>query len=763
MADDAAVAARFEQARVLHQQGQMQRAVALYVEVLKEQPEHFEALRLLGILAGQQGQAQTALELFTRALAVNPAHASTHSNRGNALLALKRLDEALASCERAVALDPASVEALYNHGVVLKALGRPAEALASFDRALALRPDFAEALNARGNMLRDLGRKAEARASYAQALVIRPAFAEAANNLGLTLRELGLPAEALAACDRALAVRPDFPEALLNRAHALLMLKRTTEALASYDSALAIRPDYAEALNYRGVALQIQRRREEALASFDRAVALRPDYVEALTNQGALRLTLRRMDEAQDSFRRALAIDPGYPYLFGSWLNAKLSVCDWSGLAAAAAELAAGIDAGRRVAAPFAILGAAVSRQRQRRCAEIYVQDRHPPVPAAAVRVQAHDRIRLGYFSADLHNHPTAYLMAELFERHDRTKFELHAFSFGPAVASAMRSRLAAAFDTFTDVREKSDADIALLARSMEIDIAVDLKGFTEDSRTDIFARRAAPIQVNYLGYPGTMGADYIDYLIADRTLVPDDHVDGYAEKIVCLPDSYQPNDTQRVIADRQFTRREAGLPEQGFVFCCFNNNWKIAPDMFGIWLRLLKQVEGSVLWLLEDNAAAARNLRREAGLQGVGVERLVFAPRLPLAEHLARHRLADLFLDTLPCNAHTTASDALWAGLPVLTCPGETFAGRVGASLVRAVGLPELVAGSRADYEALALRLATGGAELQALRQRLAANRLVSPLFDSALYTRHLETAFALMWERHQAGQPAAHIVVPR
>jgi predicted O-linked N-acetylglucosamine transferase (SPINDLY family) len=371
------------------------------------------------------------------------------------------------------------------------------------------------------------------------------------------------------------------------------------------------------------------------------------------------------------------------------------------------------------------------------------------------------NQIAIGYFSADFHNHATAYLMAELFESHSRGRFRFIAYSFGPDTKDQMRERIKSSFDEFHDVRFMSDKQVAELSRSASIDIAIDLKGFTQDSRPGIFASRAAPLQVNFLGYPGTMGADCYDYLIADHTLIPDKHQSGYVEKIVYLPHSYQPNDRQRKIADKLFTRKELGLPEDAFVFCCFNNNYKITPPVFDTWMELLRVVEKSVLWLFEDNKFCSENLRREARQRGIDPHRLVFAKMLPLAEHLARHRCADLFLDTLPYNAHTTASDALWAGLPLLTQIGETFAGRVAASLLNAAGLPELITTSAREYERTAIELAQNPARLVSIKQKLWDSRLNMPLFDSELYAKHLEAAYAAMHERYLVGLPPAHIHV--
>jgi predicted O-linked N-acetylglucosamine transferase (SPINDLY family) len=413
----------------------------------------------------------------------------------------------------------------------------------------------------------------------------------------------------------------------------------------------------------------------------------------------------------------------------------------------------------------------------QRRVAEIWIYDKHPGNPrlgpfapsledasgvSGAKPETPEKKIRIGYFSADFYNHATSYLMAELFERHNQVKFELIGFSFGPQTSDTMSKRIAGAFTKFIDVRSKTDLEIAQLSRTLKIDIAVDLKGFTQGQRAGIFAYRAAPVQVNYLGYPGTMGADYIDYLIADARVIPEDQQIHYSEKIVYLPDSYQVNDRKRFISDQVVARQEVGLPTEGFVYCCFNNSYKITPTVLDRWCRILMAVDGSVLWLLEDNKKAAENLRIEAANRGLNIDRLVFAPRMDLADHLARHRLADLFLDTLPCNAHTTASDALWAGLPILTLPGETFAGRVAASLLTAIGLRELIANSAQDYEAIAVRLGQDPTALGALKSKLSANRLSAPLFDTERYTRNLERAFGEMHQRYLSNQDPAHLIIP-
>ncbi|HUL64372.1 MAG TPA: hypothetical protein VLW55_07130, partial [Burkholderiaceae bacterium] len=447
---------------------------------------------------------------------------------------------------------------------------------------------------------------------------------------------------------------------------------------------------------------------------------------------------------------------PGFEYLQGVLLHARMRICDWRDHAAGLASLAARIEKGERASSGFSALSLFPSPQLQRRSAEIVVADRYPPDPSLGPiprPTAARRKLRVGYFSADFYAHATSYLIAGLLEAHDRSRIEVLGFSFGPDHQDEMRLRISSACDRFVDVREASDTEVARMSRDSGVDIAVDLKGLTQDSRPGIFALRAAPLQVSYLGFPGTMGADYIDYLIADRIVVPEHNQRYYSEKLVYLPDCYQVNDARRAVSERHFTRAELGLPESGFVFCCFNSNYKITPEMLDSWVRILQQVEGSVLWLLQDNSTAARNLRREARLRGLDERRLVFAQKLPIAEHLARQKVANLFLDTSPYNAHTTASDALWAGLPLLTLEGPAFHGRVASSLLACIGLPELVTSTMPAYEATAIALARNPEALATLRSRLWRNRLQSPLFNTSLFARHIEDAYARMYERHCQG----------
>jgi protein O-GlcNAc transferase len=436
-------------------------------------------------------------------------------------------------------------------------------------------------------------------------------------------------------------------------------------------------------------------------------------------------------------------------------------VCDWDGIDGAIASLARRIVAGERATPPFPALAMLSDPAVLLAAARTWTGARYPPRhDLAPVEVpRANGRIRIGYFAATLHEHATAYLMAQLFEAHDRDRFEIVAFSYGPRTGDAMRARLVAAFDRFEEIGTRSDLEAATLARSARIDIAVDLMGYTRDARPGIFACRAAPLQVAYLGYPGTLGAPYVDYAIVDRTVVPSSQQGDYSEKLVYMPACYQVNDARRPRPGQGPARAGQGLPADAFVYCCFNNNFKLTPRVFDVWMRILREVEGSVLWLMQDNAWAAGNLRKEAHARGVDARRLVFARRVPLAEHLARHRIADLFLDTLPYNAHTTTSDALWMGLPVLTCLGESFAGRVAASLLKAIGMPELVAATPVEYEERAVALARDPRALRALRDKLAVQLRAAPLFDAGRFARDLENAYRAMHARMLAGLPPDHI----
>jgi protein O-GlcNAc transferase len=788
----------FGQALALHQQGQFAEAEHLCLLVLRAAPDHFDARHVLALLRFRAGRYAEALEMIRAVVKAQPHSADAWSNLGLILRGLHRREEALNSFGKALVINPDHAVTLYNRGVILNELDRREEAIASYDRALTIKPDLAEALYHRGNALRDLARLEEAIASYDKALTLNPYYIETHNSRGNVLLALRRPEEAIASFERALTIRPDHAEALFNRGNALHELKRLEEAVVSYDKALAVRQDYAEALynrgntlfelerheealasydkalptrpdhiptlNNRGNALQKIGRHEEALASYDQALAIKQDDANALYNRGNALLELERHREALASYGKAARIEPDHPYALGALANCALAMCDWTLAAELRDRLEAHIIAGKSIINPFTVLGYFDSPALQLQCAKTFIRSKIPqlPPPFWTGQVWRHDKIRIAYLSADFRQHATAFLTVDLFGLHDRSRFEVLGISYGRDDKSETRTRLVEAFDQFHDVASKTDRAVARLLHDLEVDIVIDLKGITYGARPAILAYRGAPIQVNYLGYPGTMGTNFVDYIVADRIVLPFDQQSHFPERIVHLPDCYQVN-SKRKMAVATPTRRDAGLPENGFVFCCFNNNYKITAPMFDVWIRLLAAVDGSVLWLLRDNASAEANLREEARLRGVDPSRLVFAARVTVEEHLARHRLADLFLDTLPFNAHTTASDALWTGLPVLTSSGCAFAGRVAASLLGAVGLPELVTLSLNDYEALGLRLASEPSLLTGFRHTLRQEGSAHALFDTRRFCRHLEAAFMTMWELWQCGESPRSFAVWR
>jgi predicted O-linked N-acetylglucosamine transferase (SPINDLY family) len=640
--------------------------------------------------------------------------------------------------------------------------GNLGEAARQYQEILRANPRNFDALYLLGFVYFQGGQFANAERALGAAVAVNPSSAEAFWGLAAALERLNRYDEALACHDRALAIKPDNAESWKARGILLSVQQRNGEALESFDRALNLQPSHPEAWERRAYALFHLARYEEALDSFDKALGFRPDNRAALFARAQTLSALQRFEEAVRDCEKLLTADPEYPGALGVLVRCRLYCCDWRSYSEDCTKISAALQPGKRVIQPFSHLVVSRSAGEQLRCAQICVADLFPPSPTPLWRGERyrHDKIRVAYLSADLYAHATAFLMAGVFEAHDKGRFETTAISFGPDDKSEMRARLEAAFDRFIDVRADSDADVAALLRRMEIDIAVDLKGFTDGARPGILAHRPAPVQAHYLGYAGTMGASYIDYLIADRIVIPEEARAHYAEKIIHLPDTYQCNDSKRAIG-RVPARAEAGLPKDAFVFCCFNSIHKIAPEIFDIWMRLLARVEGSVLWLLTSDSVAIANLRREASRRAVAEERLIFAPRKSLGEHLARLSLADLFLDTLPYGAHTTASDALWTGLPVVTALGSTFAGRVAASLLSAAGLPELITPSLEAYETLALNLALDRAALAAIRTKLSRTRETCPLFDTARFTKHLEIAYATMWERHQRGDPPEHFAV--
>ena len=782
----------------LHQRGHVRDAATLYEQIITRHPAHFDALHLAGVAAQQLGDFDRSADLLARALQRDTNFAAAHNNYAITLQNLGRYDEALASYERALALDSNIVEAHTNRGVVLQMLGRDDDARQSLEHAIKLRPEFAEAHHNLGTVFHEINQLDDALACYERALALCPNYAEAhynranvwhvqgrldaaykgysdaithnpahANawyNRANTARALGRLEAALGDYERALAIAPGHAEAWNNRGNCLKDLRRPDAARLSYEHAFAANPAHAEAYNNHGICLRELGQAQAALHSFERALALKPDYAEAHANGGHAHTELKQLEAALACYEAALNLDPDAAYVRGMRLHTQMQLCDWRDWAQASATLATFVKHGGKASPPFPLLALIDEPSLHHKAAQVWAHDKHPMsgVLGTLPRRRRDSKIRIGYFSAGFHDHALSYLMAELFEQHDKTRFEWIAFSFGPDVQDTLRRRVTAAFDRFIDVRGTSDLDVARLAREHRIDIAVDLMGYTQDYRLGIFAARAAPVQVSYLGYPGTLGAPYIDYIIADRVVIPAPARQHFTEKIAWLPHSYQANDTQRERPSREFTRTELGLPEKAFVYSCFNSTFKITPRVFDSWMRILARTEGSVhsvLWLYADNDTAKNNLRAEAQRRGVDPARLIFGTRVSTADHAARQRMADVFLDTWPYGSHTTASDALWLGVPVVTCTGTSFASRVGSSLLEAVGLPGLSAHSTDDFERIAISLAADPSHLAYVREKLAQARKTSPLFDTPRFTRDLEAVYEAMMKRYDAGQAPEHI----
>jgi len=605
---------------------------------------------------------------------------------------------------------------------------------------------------------------ASAEALNQEALELKPDDPDVWLVRGNVLAELSRYEEAVTAFARALAFNPNLLNALLGLGAVCSKLNRGEEALSAYDRAIALSPGLARAWLGRADVCKSVGRQDEALIAYDRALMHEPGLAEARFGRGHLFYSVRKYDQAIADFEAALALQPRLAELRGICLHAKMHLCDWAEFDRYSAELGAPAGKNDLPSPPYCLLSVLSSESIQLQQTRRWAARRFAPFPGVLRREPgaASDRINVAYLSADFREHPVSALAVGLFEGHDRSRFRVTGISVGPDDHSNTRRRVEAAFDEFKDWQSLGDDEIAGQIRARNIDILVDLTGYTGGARTGILARRPAPLQVSYLGYPATMGVDYVDYIIGDASVLPPASRPHYAEKVVSLPDSFLVVDRTAQVSDRVFTRNELALPSTGFVFCCFNNTFKITPDVFDVWMRILAAVPESVLWLRTDNPTAIANLKAEACARGVDPERLVFAGRVKDAcEHVARQRCADLFLDTLPYNAHATAVDALRADMPVLTCLGDTFPGRVGASLSKALRMPELVANSLAEYEARAVEIGSNPEKARELRRKLSERRREAPLFDTALFVRHIERAYVTMYEWHHRGLVPDHFSV--
>jgi protein O-GlcNAc transferase len=757
-------AAQLQRALTLIRDGRRSEAEPLCRAVLEREPHNFNALQLLGHISLETRDYPRAARWLAAARAVNPGSPVVCSNLSVAYLAIGRPREALDCCDAALELQPRYPEAGCNRGHALCALGRPGDALAAYDQAIATTPQFYDALAGRINALLALKRVEEALSGCCSLVRLGADRSDAWGLLGTVYQRLRRPAEALAAFDRALGIAPQSPELLNNRGTVLRDLRRPDDALEMYLQALRLRPEFAEAYcNVANIGLDAGKY-QQALEYCNRALRLQPNFLQALNLRGTALQVLNRHEEAAATYEKILQTAPDYGHARSHLLSVHALSCRWPRRAEDIAAVVARLEAGDSASTPHSFLWMSDSAALQLQCASLFSAQEFPPAePLWQGQRYRHDRLRVAYLSADFHDHPVAHLIAGVIERHDRSRFETFGVSlYREPAPGAVHARLRQAFEHFHDADAMSDRQAAAWLREREIDIAIDLTVHTRNGRLGILALRPAPLQVNYLGFTGTSGA-HLDYLIGDAVAIPGASERFFSERIVRMPGTFLPNDDAQAIAPATPARRDLGLPPAGFVFCAFNNAYKINPTMFDLWMGLLRDTPESVLWLRGGAPVMLDNLRQEAKVRGVDAERLVFAPRVEdMGEHLARYRQADLFLDTFPYGAHATARDALWAGTPVLTCAGDAFASRVAASLLTALDLPDLVTRTLEEYRARALMLAHSPARLAERRAKLTGARLAGSPFDTDAYRRQLESAYVAMWERQQRGERPQSFDVP-
>lgn len=751
----------FEKAVQLHQSGSPQEAIPIYLEMLLADNSNPYLLFLAGSAFGQIGHHTEGITYLQKSAQLVPNPISLN-NLALSLLALGRHTEAINSLKLAIKLDPNYSEGFCNLGIAQRNAGLPTDSIHSFEKSIRLAPNNRQAFIEKGISLSVLGDYSQSLECLKVACKLDPAFPDTYKLIGDALIRMDKIVDSLPYYDKAIQIKPTFVEAYSSRGGAQKKLDKFGEALTDYNIAIELKPDYAEAYCNRGNTLKELYRLDEALADYNKAIELKPDYAEAYSNRGNTLKQLNRLNETLADYKTALQFKSDIKYLLGTTFHIKMHLCDWIDFEGNLNELVRNVSKFASSSPPFALQGLIDSADLQNKCAQTYIRDKYPlrsnPLPKTP-RTDNH-KIKIGYFSSDFGNHPVTHLLAGLFEVHDKGKFEIYAFSLQERELDEWRNRVINGVDHFIDVSKKSDSEIATLSRSLQIDIAVDLNGHTTNARTGIFSYRTATVQTSYIGFLGTMGENYYDYLIADAILIPEESRDFYAEKIAYLP-SYQCNDNKFEVSDRIYNRNEFDLPEEAFIFCSFNNNWKITPSVFDSWMKILDRVPHSVLWIYVDNATAESNLRKEAKNRGIDPIRLVFASKIPLAEHLSRLRLADIFLDTFPYNAGATASNALRVGLPLITMTGESFPSRYGASILNAIGMTELIAETTDEFEFLAIDLATHPERLAKIKDKLANNLKTTSLFDTVRFTKSLESAFMEMHHRSNCGLPSDHIFV--
>lgn len=746
----------------LQKSGYNEDAMAAYRRARVLDPSNLNAIFQIGSILQQSGLFTEAIEAYQEVLKLNPSIADAFNAIGRVYEKQGFFETACENYENAAKLDPLSSVHYNDWGNALLLLSKTNEAIECFLHAIQNNSNYQEAYNNLGNAYKILERFHDAAFAYQRAIKIDPTCASTHNNLGAVLYAQGLFDAAASAYQLAIDQDPRLPLAQFGKANTLFAQGKHNDAKPFYLKSIEIAPDFAEAHNNLGNVLQSQGLLEDALASYQQAVAILPEYSDAHNNLGNMFQLLGRLDLAIASYRKAWELRPTFAAAQAQMIHLLQHFCDYRALENFENALCS-LGTGPDVIPPFAGLSwvddGALNLLRSRAWAfKFFKVSLEPTSPQPVANT---GRLRVGYFGADFHNHATLILIAGLFRNHKKEDLEIFCYSYGNSLRDDWTQQTERDVEHFFDVREMTDLAIAEFAKSHDLNVAIDLKGYTTHGRTGLFQHRVAPVQMNFLGYPGSLGVNFIDYIIADPFVIPIDHRKFYSEKILYMPHSYQPNDFDRPISEKSSERSDFNLPKESFVFCCFNNNYKISHHQWLIWMKLLTAVEGSVLWLLKANKWAEKNLRLEMRRFGIDPGRLIFANKLPLDQHLARHRHADLFLDTFVYNAHTTASDALWAGLPIVTKSGGQFSARVAASLLNAIGLPELVVETDEHYVDLALNLASNPEKLADIRKKLNKNRLTSPLFDAKRFTRNFESGLKMAYDHYLSGEEPADIFV--
>jgi len=707
--------------------GKLDDAKDLINKILEFKPEDFDSLNLLGIIFFKKHNYTKSIEIIKKLIKIYPNNEIAYFNLGNVFVATDNNKNAISNFKKAVEINPNFVEALTNLGKIFLKDNSLDNAEKYFLRVLKLNPKNAYIYFEIGNILMNKNFYEEAIKNFNIAIGLKKDFLEAFNNLGLAQCNIGM----------------------------------YSEAINSIKSAISLRSSYAEAYNNLGTIYLKLKDFEKALINFTLAKNLKVDYFDAVYNLASTFLELKKYNESIENFNLAKEINSDADFLISNLIHAKLSICDWENLKDLKNELENKNSLNKKSSTPFNLLGIFDNPKMHLECSNAFINSNFKVNNFYIFEKKIKNKIKVGYFSSDYYNHATMYLIAELFEQHDKKTFETYGFSFGPKKKDFMKGRAINALDKFFNVEEQSDFEIVKLARKQNLDIAIDLKGHTQNSKMGIFFSKVAPIQCSYLGYPGTAGGSFIDYLIADKVVIPDDQRKFYSEKIIYMPDSYQVNDGKRLISKKPMFRKDFNLPENSFVFCNFNSNWKILPEIFETWINILDKVKNSVLWLLEDNKDASENLLKFSKSKNFDIKRIIFAKKLPNDQHLARLQLANLSLDTFPYGAHTTASDALYVKLPLITLIGKSFQTRVGSSLLKCLKLEELITKSLIEYTDKAVEIALNKKKYFEIKDKLINNHKITKLFDSISFAKNIEKAYKIIFKRYVDNLSPDHIII--